>query len=181
MYSNLVYNTVSPYQRSDKILTLDEKSHCLTKSRYQVHFQCTADVLNGPLLRTASQTDALTILGPHRGRLMTSRSPQIWCTLPENSVSDAICALDCLCIYENFTVSVNHRFWLHVAKRDRWYCIMLIVNFLHVHEFEDFRFFSDWNNQKSGGLHNIARLFGWSGECRNRVPIYWDSIIPGKG
>ena len=58
---------------------------------------------------------------------------------------------------------------------------MLIVNFLHAHEFEDFRFFSDWNNQKSGGLHNIARLFDWSGESRNRVPTYWDSTAPGKG
>ena len=105
-----VKRSVSDNGRSDDISSLDGKSQSLTKTPYHACFQCTADVLNGPPLRTASQTDALTILGAHRGLLMTSRSPQVWCTVWVNFASEVLCALDFICICDDNTVTANFRF-----------------------------------------------------------------------
>ena len=69
-----------------------------------------ADVLNGPPLTTGSHPDALIILGPHRGGLMTSRTPQVWCTVRVNFDSEVLCELDFICILENNTVTANSRF-----------------------------------------------------------------------
>ena len=136
---------LSVYRSSDDISALDGKSQSLTKTPYHACFQCTADVLNGPLLRTASQTDALTILGAHRGGLMTSRSPQVWCTLRVNFASEVLCELDFICIIENNTVNVNSRFSMHVKKRHWWSWTLCMVDFLHVHEFDWVPIFSDCN------------------------------------
>ena len=89
------------------MVSLDEKSHCLTKSRYLGCFRCTADVLNGPPLSLTSQPDILTIQEAHWGVLVTSRSPQVWCTVLENFFSTALSTLDFFCITENNTVNAN--------------------------------------------------------------------------